>query len=233
MEEPFVWFHAFRHLQPFVADNPWVPSAGLVLITLLIFSLIARRRLKSEEGIYPSATFGISTLMEMILEGVIGLMDDIIGPRGRKFLPLIGSLALFIFFSNLMGLLPGFLPPTQSWNTTAACAIVVFLTYHFFGFKENGIGYLKHFTGPVWYLAPLMFPIELISHFVRPLSLSLRLLGNITGDHLVIVIFLGIFPFIAPMPFILFGLLVSVIQTMIFILLSMVYISMATEHEGH
>lgn len=232
MEEAvFTWFSLIGPFKPFMTKNPHVPAAGLVFVVLLVMALIARRRLAREESVYSTASFGVTSFLELTLEAVIGLMDKIIGHNSRRFLPLIGTLALFIFFSNIMGLLPGFLPPTQNWNTTAAVAIVVFISYHYFGIRQHGVKYVKHFMGPIWYLAPLMFPIELISHFVRPLSLSLRLMGNITGDHLVIGIFLAIFPFVLPLPMMLIGLLVAVIQTLIFILLSMVYISMAVAEE--
>ena len=232
-EEIFTWFSLIPQLGPWLGHNPHVAAAGLVLVVLLIFSLIARRQLAREESVYSTSKFGVTIFLELALESILGLMDQIMGPGGRKFFPLIGSLALFIFFSNILGLIPGLIPPTQNWNTTAACAIVVFLVYQFFGFKEHGIKYLKHFAGPVWYLSPLMFPIEIISHLVRPLSLSMRLMGNMTGDHLVIGIFLGLFPFLLPLPVMMIGLLVAVIQTLIFILLSMVYISMAVEEEEH
>jgi F-type H+-transporting ATPase subunit a len=152
------------------------------------------------------------------------------GPKGVRFIPLIGTLGLFILFSNLLGLVPGFLPPTDNINITAGCAIIVFFSTHIFGFLENGLGYLKHFVGPKWWLAPIMIPIEIIGQLARPLSLSLRLFGNITGDHLVLAIFSGLIPLVIPVFALFLGVFVSIIQALVFILLSMMYISGATEH---
>ena len=157
-----------------------------------------------------------------------------IGPHGRKFLPLIGTLGVFILFSNLLGLVPGFLPPTQNLNTTVACALIVFFTTHYVGIRTHGAKYIKHFMGPVWWLAPLMFVIEFISHLARPLSLSMRLFGNIMADHMILGMaliapsFLVIF--IPPLAMVL-GVFVSIVQTLIFTLLSMTYISFALAEE--
>ena len=154
------------------------------------------------------------------------------GKKGKQFIPLVGTLALFILFSNLLGLIPGFLPPTDNINITAGCAIIVFFSTHYFGVIESGASYFKHFTGPKWWLAPIMLPIEVIGHLARPLSLSLRLFGNITGDHLVLVIFSGLIPLVVPVFALFLGLFVSIIQALVFILLSMMYISSAIEHSS-
>ena len=139
-----------------------------------------------------------------------------------------------VFTNNLIGLLPGFLPPTDNFNTTLALGIFVFLYYNYQGIRAQGIvGHIKHFMGPVWYLAILIFPIELISHTVRPLSLGLRLKGNMEGDHLVLSIFSGLVPYIVPIPFYVIGLFVCFMQAFVFTLLTMVYISLATAHHDH
>ncbi len=132
-----------------------------------------------------------------------------------------------------MGLIPGFLPPTDNLNTNVACSLTVFLFYNYHGFKAHGFGYIKHFMGPVIWLAPLMFVIEVISHLVRPASLSVRLFGNIAGDHLVLNIFSHFVPLGVPVVFMFLGLFVSFIQAFVFTLLSMVYISLATTKESH
>jgi F-type H+-transporting ATPase subunit a len=130
---------------------------------------------------------GLQNALEAVLEFVLSLIDDVIGPEGRRFLPLIATLGLFIFASNLLGLVPGFTAPTDNLNTNLACALVVFFTYHWIGIRAHGLGaYLKHFAGPMPALAPLMVPIELISHFARPLSLTLRLFGNMLGGHILL-----------------------------------------------
>jgi len=169
----------------------------------------------------------------MIVESLSGIIQDSMGPRGKEFILLVGTLALFILFNNLSGLVPGFLPATDNVNTTFACSLTVFVMTHYYGFKEHGIKYLKHFAGPFWWLAPLMIPIELIGHIARPLSLGLRLFGNITGDHLVTAIFFGLVPLLVPLPVMFLGLFVAFVQTFVFMLLSMAYFSGAISHEEH
>jgi F-type H+-transporting ATPase subunit a len=132
---------------------------------------------------------GLQNALEAAVEFVLGLIDDVIGAEGRRFLPLIATLGLFIFASNLLGLVPGFTAPTDNVNTTAACALVVFFSYHWIGIRKQGLGaYLKHFAGPMPAIAPLMIPIEVISHLARPLSLTLRLFGNMLGGHILLSI---------------------------------------------
>jgi F-type H+-transporting ATPase subunit a len=167
---------------------------------------------------------------------ILKFLDDIIGPRGRKFLPLIGTLGFFILFSNLLGLVPGFLPPTDNLNTTVACALVVFFATHYYGVKAHGFKYLKHFLGPVLWLSPLFVIIEVISHLARVLSLSMRLFGNIMADHMLLSLTLltpSLLVLFLPPLAMFMGVFVSLIQTFIFILLSMVYISLAIEEGEH
>ena len=217
---------------------------GLVTVALASAGL---NRLSAEERIVPEAKLSIRTFFELIVEGVLGMMRDIIGPTADRFLPLIGTLAVFIFVSNVMGLIPGFQPPTANLNTTLALATPVFLATHYYGVREHGISYFKHFFGPIikWYALPLMLimlVIEIISHLARPLSLALRLLGNMTGDHMVLAIFMSLgsimgmswlYPLVYPVPLLALGLLVCVVQTLVFCLLSMVYIGLAVAHEDH
>ena len=162
-------------------------------------------------------------------------MEDIIGHHSRQYLPLIGTLAFFILISNLIGLVPGFMSPTSNINTTAACAIIVFFATHYYGVKAHGIGYLKHFIGPAWWLAPLMIPLEIIGHLARVLSLSLRLFGNIFGEDLILLILVFLVPILAPLPMMFIAVFTSVVQTFVFVLLTMIYIKLATEEaeEGH
>jgi F-type H+-transporting ATPase subunit a len=211
-------------------DNVFhVYHAILVVSILTIFILICGRRPKE---LIPEGRASIRNFMEVMVEGVLKLIENTMGHEGRRFLPLIGTLAIFILFCNLLGLVPGFLPPTDNINTTAACALTVFFFYHYIGIRKHGWKYVKQFTGSFWPIAPLMFPIEIISHLARPLSLSLRLFGNITGDHLVLVIFSGLIPLIVPICALGLGIFVSFIQSLVFILLSMMYISgaLAEEH---
>ncbi|MBY0452853.1 MAG: F0F1 ATP synthase subunit A, partial [Bdellovibrionaceae bacterium] len=133
-----------------------------------------------------------------------------------------------ILFNNLIGLIPGMTPATENFNTTFAFGVFSFIAYNFIGVKHGGMGYLKHFLGPVIWLAPLMLAIELLSHFLRPLTLGLRLANVMTGDHTVLTVFLGLFPVGPAIPFYAMGLLVSTIQAFVFTLLSMVYVALAT-----
>jgi len=177
------------------------------------------------------------------MEGVFMIMEFTMTRQAAlRHFWLIGPLTLFILFSNLIGLIPGFLPPTENFNTTFACATIVFIYYNTYAFYRLGLGHLGHMANPVgeswgWILAPIFLPIELISHCVRPISLAVRLLCNMAGDHLVLGVFIGVFPFLLPIPFMALGLFVSLVQTFIFALLSCVYIgeveNIVAEHESH
>jgi F-type H+-transporting ATPase subunit a len=171
-------------------------------------------------------------ILELIIETFESLLVDIIGEDGRKYLPMIGSIGLFIFSANLLGLVPGFMSPTSKLNVTAGCAVSVFIYYHWQGMKAQGVvKYLKHFTGPIPALAPLLFPIEVISHFSRPVSLSLRLFGNIFAEELLILIIASIVPFVLPLPFMAVAIFTAVIQAFVFVLLACIYIAGAVAHE--
>jgi F-type H+-transporting ATPase subunit a len=145
---------------------------------------------------------------------------------------LLGTYGLFILFLNLAGLVPGFNPPTDQFNITFAFAIVIFLLTHTLGMRQHGASYIKQFIGPMPLMAPLMFPVELISHLVRPMSLSIRLLGNMTGDHKVVLIFSSILALGLPVPFMGLGILISVLQAFVFVLLSAIYFEVAMS-ESH
>lgn len=212
-----------------------VAYAILVMAFLLIVASLGTRGLKKnpEKYFVPEGKFTVRTAMELVVEGILKLVRDNMGPRGPQFMMIIGTLALFIFVSNIMGLIPGFHSPTDTLNTTGACALTVFVLTHYFGFKEHGFSYLKHFVGPVLWLAPLMVPIELIGHFVRPVSLSIRLFGNIFGDHYIFAIVFGLVPFLVPLPIMVLGIFVATVQTLVFVLLSMAYFSGAIEEAEH
>ncbi len=233
---PFMWFSYI----PMVNNLPHQVSLALfVLIGLSILSFVGFRKILSDppaEALVPSDRLTLRNIFELITEIFLNFLNDIIGPEGKKFLPLIGTLGFFILFSNLLGLVPGFLPPTDNLNTTVACALVVFFTTHFIGIRTHGFRYIKQFLGPVWWMSPMMFIIEVISHLARPLSLSVRLFGNIMADHMILSMAL-IAPsilvlFVPPLAMVL-GVFVSVIQTLIFVLLSMMYISFAISREEH
>jgi len=187
-----------------------------------------------DAGLVPPPKLGLRNLFEVLADTVLGLMAGVMGEKAAKrYLPLVGTLFIFILFSNLLGLIPGFLPPTETLKTNLALSITVFLLSHVFGVREHGLKYFKHFLGPIWWLIPLMLPIELISHIARPVSLSMRLMGNIVGDHKLVGVFFGILPFVLPVPFMVMGVLVCVVQAVVFSLLTTVYISQATAHEEH
>ena len=229
--EVFTW----ASLIPFLKNQPpHVSNALIVSIILLVIVFLGYKQIKkAEDNIIPDSKFTFRNLVELIVENLSGIVTDSMGPRGKEFVLIVGTLALFILFNNLAGLVPGFVPATDNLNTTFACSLTVFVMTHYYGFKEHGAKYLKQFVGPMWALAPLMIPIELIGHIARPLSLGLRLFGNITGDHLVTAIFFGLVPLLVPLPVMFLGLFVSFVQTFVFMLLSMSYFAGAISHEEH
>src|SRR5688572_5928301 len=210
---------------------------GLLVLVFLAFGAIRYASAvgaSGDAGLIPPPRFGLRNMFEMLADAIYGLMEGVLGPKdAKRFLPIIGSLFFFILFSNLMGLIPGLLPPTATLKTTVVLGVMVFLLTHIFGLRAHGVAYLKHFLGPVWWLAPLMLPIELVSHVARPVSLSVRLLGNIVADHKVATVFFAMVPLLVPVPFLVMGVLVSVVQAVVFSLLSTIYISTAIAHEEH
>jgi F-type H+-transporting ATPase subunit a len=198
-------------------------AALLVFFILFVFSLIAKYKLKNiEDNIIPSSRINITNIFELILQLLTSLMKDIIGNDYRRYVPLVGTLALFILVSNLLGLVPGFVPPTDNLNTTIGCGLVVFFYFNYHGLRTHGISHITHLANPLgawwgWFLSPLLFPVELIGLCVRPLSLGM--------------------PFLLPLPFYVLGLMICIIQTLVFCLLTCVYISLHTQegesHEKH
>jgi F-type H+-transporting ATPase subunit a len=212
-----------------------------ILVVLIVLFLAWRTRASIAKAglnaVVPGPEVSIRNIMEVALEALYDQMKQIIGPDCQRYFPVLATLSLFILVSNLLGLVPGFTPPTDNWNTTFACGIFVFLYYNYHGMRTQGFGHIAHMANPTgmwwgWFLAPLMFPIELVSHIARPFSLGVRLAANMVGDHAVLLGFLSLVPILVPLPFMALGLMVSVIQTVVFILLSMIYIGLATAH-GH
>jgi F-type H+-transporting ATPase subunit a len=220
--EPFLFF-----------ENHWLKEHHLVVVTytwfimtaLALFSFLATRRVSILPGRFQN-------VMEVIVEGIDTFLTDTMGPEGRKFFPLIATLGIYILTSNLLGLIPGFESPTANLNTTVSLAVVVFAMTHIVGIRVHGIKYVKQFMGPVWWLTPLMMPIEIISHLSRPLSLSVRLFGNIMGEDIVLAVVLLLVPLLVPLPVIVLMIFTSCIQTVVFMLLTMMYIVGAME-EAH
>jgi F-type H+-transporting ATPase subunit a len=199
---------------------------SLIVAAFLIISLgfAARRR-----SLVPGK---LQNVLELIIEFFEGLLTDIIGPQGKKYMPMIGTVGLFIFCANLLGLVPGFMSPTSKLNVTVGCALAVFVYYHYQGMRAQGVlKYLKHFTGPIPVLAPLMVPIEVISHFSRPVSLSIRLFSNIFAEEVLIVVIASIIPYFLPLPFMALSMITGLLQAFVFVLLSCIYISGAVAHE--
>ncbi|MEN3340437.1 MAG: F-type H+-transporting ATPase subunit a [Acidobacteriota bacterium] len=210
---------------------PFLVMVMLIVSGLTILSLIVRSRLSVENP---------GTLQIIVEDGVgaiVGLLEEWIGPTGRRYLPLIGTLGIFILCANYMGLVPGLMAPTSSINVTLGCAITVWVYYHFHGIKEQGIvSYIKHFWAPPgapWWIGFLYLPIEIISHSARVMSLSLRLFGNIFGEELVIIILFSIVPFLAPLPMMFLGLVTGGLQAFIFVLLSIIYLQGAVSVDHH
>ncbi len=213
-----------------------VLSTVLVVLFVIVGALRFRASVQrsGDDAIVPPRHFSLRLMFEMFSDAVYSVSSSVMGEKNaRKFLPLIGTCAVFIFFSNVLALIPGFAPPTAVLKTTAALGIFVFVMTHVYGFIEQGPAYLKHFLGPVWWLAWLLLPIELVSHIARPVSLSLRLLGNIVADHKVPAIFLTMIPLFLPVPFLVLGVFVAVVQAIVFSLLSTIYIASAIAHEEH
>jgi F-type H+-transporting ATPase subunit a len=214
-------------------------AALLVVIVLVIFSSLANRRLRNtEEALIPSPKITITNLFEVLMTVLMSLMSDIIGKDYKRYVPVVATFALFILFSNLLGLIPGFVPPTDNLNTTIGCGLMVFFYFNYHGIRVHGVKHITHLANPLgvwwgWFLAPLLFPVELVGLFVRPLSLGIRLAGNMIGDHQVLFAFAAIMPLLLPLPFYVLGLLVCIIQTVVFCILTCVYISLHTQEESH
>ena len=224
MIHPFLflqWIEEQLHLH--IGEH--VTYTWLVMLILIVVSFLATKSI----SMIPS---GAQNLLEVVVTGIDGLIEETMGKEGKAYFPLIATIALFILICNLIGLIPGFYPPTANLNTNAAMALSVFAMTHVVGFKKHGIGYLKHFMGPIIWLAPLMFVIEIIGHLARPLSLTLRLFGNMYGHEIVLMIFLALVPLFLPIPMMLMGVLIALIQTFVFTLLAMIYIAGALE-EAH
>ena len=224
-----------RHPAPGAELIPnYLVIGGLVVVFWTVIGLFSKSRLSVEN---PSR---FQIVLEDLVMALVGLLEEWIGPKGRHFLPLVGALGAFILVGNYAGLFPGLMSPTSNINVTAGCAITIWVYYHFHGIKAQGpIAYIKHFAMPpgvpVW-LAPIMFPIELISHSSRVMSLTLRLFGNIFGEELVIAIFAILspwfFPFL-PLPMMLLGVITGGLQAFIFVLLSIIYLQGAVAVEHH
>ncbi len=229
----FNWLEFFG-----LGDYPnHVLMAILVGAILIATTWVARAQLSAVvkspgEGLVPESRLTYRNFFEIVAESLYKMTENVLGHHNAgTYFPVIGSLFVFIFLSNLLGVIPGVLPPTENLNTTLALGVFVFIFYNLAGLRANGLGYLKHFLGPIVWLAPLMLVIELASHIFRPLSLSMRLRGNIMGDHVVLHVFSGLAPYLIPVIFYGLGVFVAFIQAFVFCLMTMVYISLSIAHD--
>lgn len=242
----FSWFSLIPQLQ--VEGVNLIPFYHSCLVAGIILTLAVAARLAlnaklatPRDALVPDANLRPRNLFELLIEFIYGLCKQELGHNAARFFPLLGALFIYILLCNLMGLIPGFIPATSHIETNIGMALIVFAVYNIAGFSANGIGYVKHFLGPVLWLAPLMVIIEVIGHFARPVSLSMRLYGNMFGDHTVLSIFMHGLPeqthpilgYGIPVIFLGLGTFVCVVQAFVFTLLTIVYIKLATVHEEH
>ncbi|MEZ4528203.1 MAG: F0F1 ATP synthase subunit A [Desulfobacterales bacterium] len=227
MEHPYMFFvklFELMGLDHFAHANPHVIYSWVVMLLLICFGFLASKGM----SLVPTK---VQNLFEIILGGIEDFMVDITGEEGRWLFPLVATIFIYIFACNLIGLVPGFFPPTASLNTTLSCALVVVIFTHIIGVKYHGAKYIKHFMGPVWWMIPIIFPIELIGHLARILSLSFRLFGNMMGHELVLGILFALAGlFFAPLPIMALGIFVALVQAFVFFLLSIMYFTGAMEH---
>jgi F-type H+-transporting ATPase subunit a len=237
MEHGFNWLSLIPGID--VHHYGHVYMAVIVMTLVLFGSIIARVQLmaaqkREDEGLVPDQHLSFRNFFEILAEKLYALAESVMGKDNAKlYFPIVGTLFVFIFTSNLVGMIPGLLPPTDNLNTTFALGIFVFLYYNYVGIRTSGLAYFKHFAGPVLWLAPLMIIVEIASHVFRPISLGLRLRGNIMGDHIVLGIFNDLTPYLVPLAFYVIGLFVCLVQAFVFCLMTMVYISLSATHEEH
>lgn len=231
-----------RKQNPFLLlfqESGWTLTHVLVELVVVAFVLwgtlaFVKGLRGGDNGLVPPRKMNLRNFFEYVAESVYGMVEGAIGEEhAARFFPLIGTLFMFILFGNIIGLVPGFISPNDTLKTNIGIALLVFVLTHYYGVKEHGLAYFKHFLGPSPALIPLMLPIELISHIARPISLSLRLMGNMMADHKVVMSFFALVPVLVPLPFLLLGLLVCFIQAVVFCSLALVYFGMAIEHEEH
>jgi F-type H+-transporting ATPase subunit a len=227
VEHPYLFFVKLFELiglDHFAHANVHVIYMWVVMAILILFGWLAGKNAK----LIPES---VQNVFEVLVSGLEEFMVDITGEEGRWLFPLAASIFLFVFIGNLIGLVPGFFPPTANLNTTGALALVTVVFTHVIGIKYHGAKYYKHFIGPVWWMIPIILPIELIGHAARILSLSFRLFGNMMGHELVLgILFALAGAFLAPLPIMSLGIFVALVQAFVFFLLSVMYFTGAMEH---
>jgi F-type H+-transporting ATPase subunit a len=219
--------------------EPLATSIFIMLLILVLAVIVAPQLRNQDQAVIPETKLTLRTFFEIWISYWYGLMKDMMGPkRAKQYFPLVGALSVFIVFSNFLGLIPGFTPPTSNWNVTLGCAAIVFIMFNYYGFQASGMAYAKHLFGP-WLGVPyipvniLLFVVETFSLFIRPLTLSIRLMLNMAVDHLLVTIMLGMVALLLPIPVLVLSTLVAIVQVMVFCILTSIYITLATEHEEH
>ncbi len=202
----------------------------LFSILILVVIPIVFRFVATKPSLIPTK---IQNIFEIYIEFVDNMIQENMGKKGRKYFPLIAGLGLFIFFGNILGMIPKLESYTANLNTTLALALLVFIYYNFEGFRKHGISYLKHFMGPIPIAAPVFFIIEVISHISRPITLALRLFANMTGGELITVVLTMLIPLLIPLPIMVVHLIAVFLQTYVFMILTTVYIAGAITEEAH
>lgn len=232
MEHSFTWVTLVPGLNQLPVHTA---HATLVILALLALAFVARSQLRAAaDPVIPDATLTVRNFFDVFVEWFIGFIEGVTGRGGRTYLPVYATFFLFILTANMIGLLPGFAPPTSDFNVTFALGVCSFLAYNYYGLQQKGVAYLKHFLGPIWWLAILMLPLEIADNLIRPVSLGLRLFGNMTGDHLVLEIFTDLTKVFIPVLFYVLGAFVSLVQAFVFTMLSCVYLSLAiADHDHH
>jgi F-type H+-transporting ATPase subunit a len=229
----FTWFGALLGaLDPSYAKYANVATSAFVALLLGLFALLAHRRLAAAEAaIEPEDGVTVRSIAETVAESIAGLAEGVIGHGATRYVPLLGTFFVYILVCNLIGLVPGFAPPTSDFSVTFALGLVTFIAYHVYGAREHGVKYVKQFLGPVVFLMPLMLVVELFSHAFRPISLGIRLFANLFADHEVVTIFTSLTKFGVPVLFYGLGAFVAVVQAFVFTMLSAIYIALAVSHE--
>ena len=234
--------HGFNWLS-FIFSNDEIHHYGhvymtiAVMVLILIGAILARLQLNSaikreDAGMIPDSKLTFRNFFEILAEKLYALAESVMGKHNAKlYFPIVGVLFVYIFTSNIIGMIPGLLPPTDNLNTTFALGAFVFIYYNYVGIRTSGLAYFKHFLGPVLWLSPLILVVEIASHIFRPISLGLRLRGNIMGDHVVLGIFNDLTPYLVPAVFYGIGLFVCLVQAFVFCLMTMVYISLSATHD--
>lgn len=223
--------HAYTWLSGF---GPYEPVAtGLMAALLLVIVAIAVRKKIGDptQDLDPEDGITLRNVAEVVVEGISGMAESVIGHHYHQYVPLLASFFLYILLANLMGLIPGVSPATSHFQMTLGLGLVAFVAYHAYGLRAHGASYLKHFLGPLLLLAPLMLPIEMVSHAFRPVSLGIRLYANMFADHAVIEIFTGLTHLVVPVLFYLLGAGVCVVQAFVFTMLTAIYISLGLAHD--